>query len=390
MAILHVFLSLIFSATASVYEKTNPDVFFLNSNNFDKQVTKKREKSVSIVHFYRERDGKSAAWAQQISELAQDWQGVYIIGVINCDANEATCEAQNVRSTPVVKIYPPLPIPVQEYEGEVSAKALNNYCAKFVKSLVVEITEENYETFLAEKPSVPKVILFSQKPGTPTLFKALSATFEGKMLFGLARQDEDKGIVGKFKVKSFPKIVLYKTSTQKTHEFGGDLKFRAIFEWLNVFSETFVSGGQDEVLSTKPWMNQGIAQLVKQSAEDVCYKHEGYLCGILFLDSPPDDAKISVIKGLVEKYGSKKERGADVKFMWVDTRADPEYLSSFEGAEVGQIVFLKYGKRSRFVVHNEKLTVKDIAETIEKIAGGEGKFVNIKGKLPELNMAKTK
>jgi thioredoxin-like negative regulator of GroEL len=387
MAIQHVFLLVLASALADIYEKTSSDLFLLNSQNYDKLITKKREKHVSIVHFYRQKDGKSSSWANEIKELASEWQGVYNIGVVDCDKNEALCESQDIRATPVIKVVPPFPAPIQQYEGEVTSKALNAYCSKFVKSLVVEITDENFQTFLTEKPSMPKVFLFTEKSGTPTLFKALSNTFESKMLFSIVRP-KDKNAVAKFKVKSYPKIILYKTSDSKTVEFNGELKFKSIFDWLNVYSETFVSGGTEEILSSKPWMNQGVPQLVKQSADDICYKHDGYLCAILFLSSAPDEKVVATLKTLSEKYGMKKDRGADVKFMWVDINADPGYFQSFDGASAGQIAFLKYGKRSRFVLHEGKINVDHISETIDKIAGGDARFVNIKGGLPELSILK--
>jgi len=141
-------------------------------------------------------------------------------------------------------------------------------------------------------------------------------------------------------------------------------------------------------LSSKPWMNQGLPQLVKQSADDICYKHEGFLCGIVFLDAAPGENIVTLMKLLSEKYAAKKERGADVKFMWVDVSSDLGYFQSFEGAKLGQVLFLKYGKRSRFVAHEGKMTVEAVGETIDKIAVGEAKFVNIKGGLPELNALK--
>lgn len=387
MAIQHVFLLLLVCALAEVYEKTNPNVFFLNSQNFDKHVTKKRDKHVSIVHFYRERDGKSKEWAEEINELAKDWQGVYNIAVVNCGANEGLCESQEVKTTPTIKVYPPFPAPIQIYDGETSAKSLNNYSSRFVNSFVVELTEENYATFLNEKPSMPKVMLFTEKSGTPTLFKSLSLHFENKMLFGVAKP-EDTSLVAKFKVKTYPKIVLYKTSDNKSYDYSGDLKFRGIFDWLNVYAETFVSGGTDAVLSVKPWMNQVVPQLTKQSADDICYKHEGFLCAILFLESAPDDSLTTIIKSLSDKYGSKKERGADVKFMWLDINTDRGYFESFEGTSVGQLVFLKHGKRNRYVAHDGKVNLAEVSNTIDKIGGGDGKFMNIKGGLPELNMQK--
>ena len=40
------------------------------------------------------------------------------------------------------------------------------------------MTSSNIDTFIKEAVSVPKVLLFTDKTGTPTIFKGLSITFE--------------------------------------------------------------------------------------------------------------------------------------------------------------------------------------------------------------------
>ena len=40
------------------------------------------------------------------------------------------------------------------------------------------MTSSNIDTFLKEAPAVPKVILFTDKTGIPTIFKGLSLNFE--------------------------------------------------------------------------------------------------------------------------------------------------------------------------------------------------------------------
>jgi hypothetical protein len=42
---------------------------------------------------------------------------------------------------------------------------------------VIEITNANLNTFTAENPSVPKVLLFTDKKGVPMLYKGLSVAF---------------------------------------------------------------------------------------------------------------------------------------------------------------------------------------------------------------------
>lgn len=72
--------------------------------------------------------------------------------------------------------------------------------ARFVGSRVVEVTQNNYDTFINDNPGKPKVILFTDKKGTPLIFKALSSHFDKTLLFGLIKSSES-GLVSKYKVK---------------------------------------------------------------------------------------------------------------------------------------------------------------------------------------------
>jgi len=128
--------------------------------------------------------------------------------------------------------------------------------------------------------------------------------------------------------------------------------------------------------------------LHRLSADDICYKQEG-LCGIFFLNSPPSDSLINTAKEVVNIIGKNKDRGVSVKFMWLDLSADKGFADKFDGVGAGNLVFLKYGKRSRFVLHSGDNAEAAIETTINKISGGDGKFINIKGNLPDLSFPKS-
>ena len=66
MAILHVCLLLLAGVFAELYDFKESSIYILNSNNFDKQVTNKRDKYVSVVHFYRESDSRSTEIANAV------------------------------------------------------------------------------------------------------------------------------------------------------------------------------------------------------------------------------------------------------------------------------------------------------------------------------------
>jgi hypothetical protein len=44
-------------------------------------------------------------------------------------------------------------------------------------SNIIEITASNVQTFLGENPSVPKILLFTDKKGVPSVYKGLSVAF---------------------------------------------------------------------------------------------------------------------------------------------------------------------------------------------------------------------
>jgi len=86
----------------------------------------------------------------------------------------------------------------------------------------------------------PKVFLFTDKKGVPAIYKALSSHFDKTLLFGLIRSEES-GLVAKFKVKSYPAVFMLKEKDGKPIKYdGSDFSYQAIFDFINIYSETFV------------------------------------------------------------------------------------------------------------------------------------------------------
>lgn len=96
------------------------------------------------------------------------------------------------------------------------------------------------------------------------------------------RQTE-QGLLDRYGVKAFPKLLLIKTNEKKPYPYTGEYKFKAMFDFLNVHSEVFVPGGGSSADSaaTKDWMMQVVPQLHQRSANDICLKVESAICVIL-------------------------------------------------------------------------------------------------------------
>lgn len=97
---------------------------------------------------------------------------------------------------------------------------MKKLAARFVGNRVIEVTQNNFDTFIADQPGKPKVLLFTDKKGTPLIFKALSAHFDKTLIFGLIRNTESS-IVAKYKVKSYPAVFLIKEKDGKPQKYEG-------------------------------------------------------------------------------------------------------------------------------------------------------------------------
>jgi hypothetical protein len=78
-------------------------------------------------------------------------------------------------------------------------------------------------------------------------------------------RSEDSGITSKYKVNKFPKIMVIGVD-KKTNFYDGENKFKPIFDFLNIYSETFFRVGEDRTTGKasegtkqdKPWLNEVI------------------------------------------------------------------------------------------------------------------------------------
>jgi hypothetical protein len=150
----------------------------LTKLNFNAQVSANRKGKTSIVHYYKKDDGKSEAEIkQEYIDFATENDGIFKANAVNCDEHADICIKEGVKTYPTVKIYPPLPIPVNDYDLETkfTNKVLRQKVAKYVVDKTTEITQANLKVFLEEDVSTPKVLLFTKAPkGTPWAYKVLS------------------------------------------------------------------------------------------------------------------------------------------------------------------------------------------------------------------------
>lgn len=83
-----------------------------------------------------------------------------------------------------------------------------------MESSVLEITKENIDAFINESPSVPKVFLFTDKKGVPTIYKGLSVNFDKKIFFGIVRNTEED-LLERYNIKNVPTVIVVKATEKR-------------------------------------------------------------------------------------------------------------------------------------------------------------------------------
>lgn len=242
---------------------TKSDVTVYSKLNFEKQVTKNRDKGISIVHFFRKDDGRSKAEIKSEYEaFATENKGIFRIGALDCKEFEDLCKKEAVTATPTIRVYPTFPAPTRDVElGEAKfeAKLLKKIAGKFYSDKSIEISSNNHKTFVEEDVATPKVLLFTNaKKGTPFIYKALSQNFEKTLQFGLIRETE-AALASQYKVKNYPALFVIKPEGKPLKFDGDKFTYSDIFEFLNVHSQIFVDpNAKDNAPKTssaaKPWL----------------------------------------------------------------------------------------------------------------------------------------
>eukprot|EP00356_Strombidium_inclinatum_P004709 CAMPEP_0170493486 /NCGR_PEP_ID=MMETSP0208-20121228/13968_1 /TAXON_ID=197538 /ORGANISM="Strombidium inclinatum, Strain S3" /LENGTH=401 /DNA_ID=CAMNT_0010769419 /DNA_START=30 /DNA_END=1235 /DNA_ORIENTATION=+ len=384
------------ASSKQIYEHAKTDVSIYTQLNFEKQVTKNRDKGISVVHFYKSSDAGASDFVNSYKDFATENMGVFRIGSVDCEDFQKICEKEKVTETPTLKVYPPFPAPTQDMDlaKGFDSKAIKKFAGRFYTDKSIEITSNNHKTFVEDQPGTPKVLLFTNaKKGTPFVYKALSQNFEKTLHFGLVRESED-ALAKKYKVKKFPALVVVKSEGKPITYDGAQFTYQPIFEFLNVHSQIFVDPRKadnqpTESAASRPWLTVAVPQITAESGNDICLQKDGALCVILVAKdkSQASSDVLEIMNSVGQGFASKISRGISFYFSWLDTSAEPEFAATFGLPEedLPKIVVMNPGKRKRFMLHEGEISEAGIEGTLDKILGGDARFKAVKGnKLPKL------
>jgi len=181
---------------------------------------------------------------------------------------------------------------------------------------------------------------------------------------------------------------------KKQKFFEGDNKYKPIFEFMNVFSETFFVVGEDKLKPSeitkqdKPWLNEKLPELTKESSNEVCFRVDGIICVILVNKEKPSEELINQFVSLQNWLSPKIDRGGiKYRFGWISSTTQTQFAKSVDlAAGAGpHLLLVNPGKRKRYYVLEGELKEDNMRAAFDKLASGDIKFKLFKGnEIPDL------
>lgn len=175
-------------------------------------------------------------------------KGMFRIGSVDCKEFKAICDKEDVKEYPAYKVYPPLPQPpfmVEQKGGDLDTDTLKKAGYRLIGNRVIDINSNNIKTFTEDNPGKPKMLLFTETKSAPMVYRALSTYFDKTLEFGMVKKDDEE-LVKKYKIKKFPTFMLLKNKDKPLVYEGGTYGYSDLFEWINIYSETFVFVGDKD------------------------------------------------------------------------------------------------------------------------------------------------
>lgn len=170
--------------------------------------------------------------------IAEKLYGMIKVGGINCLDEEELCEEFSAFDVPQILIFTEAYSDDGErYRGDMKADQIINAAAKKMQNFVSSVNSGNYDSFVdRERLTKNKILLFTDKKSTPTVFKALSKKHIDRLNFGEVKQSEAE-LIKSFGVEAFPTIIaLTEPDDYKGEKYEGEMSVDQLSKWVSTYA----------------------------------------------------------------------------------------------------------------------------------------------------------
>ncbi len=275
---------------------SSQQVIELNESNFDQTIYEST--GMWMVAFVAPWCGYCKRLEPEYEKAAKSLGGVVNIAKVNADLHKNLAARFQVKGFPTIKFFPAgdrkAKQNVEDYQSERSAKAIVDYSMYRFNSLpdpVRTIQNQNsLEDFVKQNNNRAKVILFSQKPSNPSLYKSIALELQGQnAVFGfVGNSDTKKDLLDALELTDPKSLIVIPAQVDDLKQralYSGELKKNQILQFLKPFvsksnmkQETKSSNGDSSSTSPqssppKPIVNTLPVELTSQKQfTELCQK----------------------------------------------------------------------------------------------------------------------
>ena len=344
---------------ATSFFPADSGVLQLDPTTFSSQVHKEHENT--FVLFYSPKSGKCKEVQPDYVKLVKALNGMLTVAAVDCTAHQSLCENEDVTpdTIPVFKVYNGHTT-ARRYGGPANLKSLTGAAFHSLPSFVQPVTSSQPSSTSSQQ-ALSRVLLFTDKPETPNMYRALAQRLRGRLTFGEVKSSTGKGkkLMKEYGVEKVPAVVIETAASEKV-KYDGQLTFPALLSHL----EQYASVATGEAV-------QAVAELVDASCIDTyCTKGKASLCAVMVVSGSSPTLSSSL--GMFESI--ELERADPVyKHVWVDSDKHADWLLQAFGiypADYPQVLVLS-AKKERYVSYLGPLTPDDVDEWMQRITAAE-------------------
>lgn len=378
-----------------------------------------------LVEFYADWCGHCKSLAPHFDRAAANLDGVARLGAVSSDDAPGLMTKYGVKGFPTLKLFSGVTARDRrpsDYNGARTSGGMAAAVKAALKSFVTVIPAGGMEVFLKEvSPKLPHVVLFTSKNTTSPLYKGLSATYEGRLVFGEVRgADADQAAKHGLASKKLPGLVSWPAGSND--ETAGVPHTGAVEAGaLRAFLDSVASGSQASsegdatdgaatdgtadaspapeatpmggTFVQPPASDSGVATVDSRAAYDAhCgARKDGRLCALALL---PGGASASLTPAVLESLAVRYQFD-NLGFAVVDVASSggAELATSLLGPDAvadGGAFAVVRGKKSKVAVLAGDGVVLDDASVgafLDKVVGGDVRYTRFAGDVPQWTAA---
>jgi len=213
--------------------------------------------------------------------ISEKLYGIIKVGAVDCLKEEELCEEFSVYNVPTILIFSEnFTDDGDKHEGAMTANSIMNAATKKMQSFVSVVTESNYESFVErDRNTKHKIILFTEKKSTPTVYKALSKKYLERLTFGEIKQASEE-LVKQFGIVTFPTIMaLTDPENYAGEKYEGEMNIDQLTKFMGIYAYS-----TPKKIEITDFVELTEKKMTKGGANSLCGPKSSNICVIIFTD----------------------------------------------------------------------------------------------------------